>query len=86
LDVMQKRSGEVVAGNYMVRYFFGAFGTAVCLPAIEKIGVGWFSTISAIFLVVATIAVYVTTLYGRGWRENIDARREARGVEMEVKR
>jgi MFS family permease len=83
LDVMQGRSGEVVAGNYMVRYFFGAFGTAVVLPAIEKVGVGWFSTISALFLVVSTIAVHITTLYGRGWRENIDAKREARKADLE---
>jgi hypothetical protein len=60
----------------MVRYIVGAFGTAVCLPAIEKIGVGWFSTISALFLVVATITVYINTIYGRGWREKIDANKE----------
>jgi MFS family permease len=77
LDVMQNRSGEVVAGNYMVRYFFGAFGTAVCLPAIEKIGVGWFSTISALFLVVATLAVCVEIKYGKTWRERIDAKKAA---------
>ncbi|TID19995.1 MFS general substrate transporter [Venturia nashicola] len=78
LDVMHGRSSEVVAGNYMVRYFFGAFGTAVVLPAVEKIGVGWFSTISALFLVVSTVAVHVTTLYGKGWREGIDEKRQAR--------
>jgi MFS family permease len=77
LDVMQSRSGEVVAGNYMVRYLFGAFGTAVCLPAIQKIGVGWFSTISALFLVLATLAVCVEVRYGKLWRENIDAKKAA---------
>jgi len=66
----------------MVRYFFGAFGTAVCLPAIEKIGVGWFSTISALFLVVATIAVYMTTIFGRSWRDSIDAKKELRQTEQ----
>jgi len=78
LDVMQKRSGEVVAGNYMVRYLFGAVGTAVVLPAIDGIGVGWFSTISALFLVVSTIAVYFTTLYGRQWRERVDEKKRAK--------
>ncbi|KAF2837128.1 MFS general substrate transporter [Patellaria atrata CBS 101060] len=78
LDVMQHRSAEVVAGNYMVRYFFGALGTAVCLPAIESIGVGWFSTISAIFLVVGTVGVYITTIYGRSWRDKVDARKKTR--------
>lgn len=74
---MQSRSGEVVAGNYMVRYLFGAVGTAVCLPAIEKIGVGWFSTISALLLIIATLATCVEVRYGKGWREKMDAKKAA---------
>ncbi|KAL9091314.1 MAG: hypothetical protein Q9165_004948 [Trypethelium subeluteriae] len=78
VDVMQHRSGEVVAGNYMIRYVFAAAGTGICLPAIEKIGVGWFSTISACFLVVSSFAVYATTLRGRKWSDQVDAIKEAR--------
>lgn len=62
----------------MVRYLFAALGTAVCLPAIEKIGVGWFSTISAIFLVVVTLAVCVEIRYGKSWRDKIDRRHLAK--------
>jgi hypothetical protein len=72
------------AGNYAVRYFFGAFGTAVVLPAIEHIGVGWFSTISTIFLIIATILVYITTIFGRGWRERMDAKKEARQAHVQT--
>ncbi|CAK5263960.1 unnamed protein product [Mycena citricolor] len=72
IDVMQNRSAEVVAGNYMTRYVFAAAGSAVVLPAVEKIGVGWFSTISAVFLVVTTVAVYFTAVYGESWRNRID--------------
>lgn len=71
LDVMQKRSAEVVAGNYAIRYLFAALGTAVCLPAIEQIGVGWFSTISAAFLVAATAATWAVTVWGKAWREDL---------------
>lgn len=99
LDVMQKRSSEVVgkispplplpllsytleltliAGNYMVRYLFAAAGSAVCLPAVRKIGIGWFSTISAVFLVVAALSVYATTIYGKKWREDIDTKKDAK--------
>ena len=70
LDVMQKRSSEVMAGNYVIRYTFAAAGTAASLPVIEKIGVGWFSTISAIFLFASAVAVWATARYGAGWREN----------------
>ena len=69
LDVMQKRSSEVMAGNYVVRYIFAAAGTAACLPVIDRIGVGWFSTISALFVFVAAVATWTTATYGSGWRE-----------------
>lgn len=77
LDVMQAKglSAEVVAGNYMIRYVFAAAGSAVCLPAIEKIGVGWFSTISSAFLVAGAAATYATTIWGEGWRKAVDKRK-----------
>ncbi|KAF2003001.1 MFS general substrate transporter [Amniculicola lignicola CBS 123094] len=78
LDVMQERSSEVIAGNYMIRYLFAALGSAVCLPAIRKIGVGWFSTISAIFLVVSTGLAYITALHGREWRVAINEKKAAK--------
>ncbi|UQC83831.1 uncharacterized protein CLUP02_09327 [Colletotrichum lupini] len=67
LDVIQGRSAEVIAGNFMVRYLFGAAGSAVVLPAIKVIGVGWFSTISAGFLVVGALSVWAVALWGRRW-------------------
>jgi hypothetical protein len=63
-----------------LRYFFGALASAVVLPAIDHIGVGWFSTISAGFLVVSTILVYITILFGRTWRDKIDARKTKNDV------
>ena len=69
LDVMQKRSAEVMAGNYIIRYTFAAAGTAVVLPVIDRIGVGWFSTISALFVAVSTLGTWATAKYGASWRE-----------------
>lgn len=69
LDVMQERSSEVMAGNYVIRYTFAAAGTASCLPIIERIGVGWFSTISALFVMVSAGATWATATYGASWRE-----------------
>ncbi|KAI7675446.1 MFS general substrate transporter [Hortaea werneckii] len=76
VDVMQKQSGEVVAGNYFIRYFFAAAGSAACTPVIDAIGVGWFSTISAAFLVVSAIGVWFTAEHGGKWREAIVERKE----------
>jgi hypothetical protein len=45
------------------------------LPAVDKIGVGWFSTISAGFLLVGTAAVWVTASYGAKWRGDMDKKK-----------
>ncbi|KAF7323431.1 Major facilitator superfamily transporter protein [Mycena chlorophos] len=77
LDVMQNRSAEIIAGNYMVRYVFAAAASAVVLPAVDAIGVGWFSTISAVFLVISAGAVYATAVLGRRWRDWVDGKPRA---------
>lgn len=75
LDVMQGHGSDVIAGNYFVRYLFACLGTAVVLPAVESIGVGWFSTISALFLIISALGTWATVVWGRGWREKVDGRR-----------
>jgi hypothetical protein len=67
-----------LAGNYFMRYMFAAAGSAACLPAVRAIGVGWFSTISAFFLVAGAAATYVTALYGKKWRVAIEDKKAAR--------
>lgn len=57
---------------------FAAAGSAACLPAVRAIGVGWFSTISALFLVAGAAATYVTAVYGKSWRVAIDAKKAAK--------
>lgn len=78
LDVMQGRGSDVIAGSYFVRYLFAGLGTAVVLPAIESVGVGWFSTISAFFLILGAGATAATVVWGKGWRGKIDEKRRAR--------
>ena len=48
------------------------------LPATEKIGVGWFSTISAAFLVVCSLATAAAVRWGEGWRGRIDRKRRVK--------
>ncbi|KAK4251773.1 major facilitator superfamily domain-containing protein [Corynascus novoguineensis] len=78
LDVMQGRGAEVIAGNYFVRYLFACAATACVLPAIQGIGVGWFSTVSALFLVGSTAVVQATIWWGKSWRDRVDRRRKAK--------
>ncbi|KAI2716666.1 hypothetical protein CBS147354_6934 [Penicillium roqueforti] len=86
LDVMQSsgRSAEVVAGSYLSRYVFGALGSGLVLPAIESMGVGWFSTISALFLIVSGVGVWLTTVFGDQWRDKVE-KRDQRKVEESTK-
>jgi hypothetical protein len=41
------------------------------------IGVGWFSTISALFLVAGAAATHLTAVYGKDWRVAIDEKKAA---------
>jgi hypothetical protein len=80
-----------LGGNYIIRYFFAALGSAVCLPTIEKIGVGWFSTISALFVVVSTSGIYINILFGKKMRNAVDVKknlkeeRASRSIELRKK-
>lgn len=76
LDVMPGRGAEVTAANYFVRYLAGCVGTAVVLPAIDGIGVGWFETLSTALMVLSTLGVMATIRWGKGWRESIDAKKK----------
>ncbi|CAG8973701.1 hypothetical protein HYALB_00006972 [Hymenoscyphus albidus] len=64
LDVIQERAAEVIAGNYLIRFLFAAIGSAVVLPAVEEIGVGWFSCISAGCLVLSTLGTAGVVRWG----------------------
>ncbi|KAL7950383.1 MFS general substrate transporter [Trichoderma barbatum] len=76
LDVMPGRGAEVTAANYFVRYLAGCVATAVVLPAVEGIGVGWFETISTGLVILSTIGVLATIRWGKDWRESIDAKKK----------
>ncbi|KAL2824390.1 major facilitator superfamily domain-containing protein [Aspergillus cavernicola] len=65
LDVMPDRSAELIAGNFFIRYVFGAVASAVAIPAAESIGVGWFSTISAVLLAVGGVAIFGAARWGQ---------------------
>ncbi|KAF4455666.1 hypothetical protein F53441_2066 [Fusarium austroafricanum] len=76
LDVMPGQGAEVAATNFFARYLVGCVASAVVLPAVEVIGIGWFSTISAAFLIVSALATMAAIRWGKGWRERIQSRLE----------
>ena len=84
LDVMPGRGAEVTAANFFVRYLAGCLGTAVVLPTIDAIGVGWFSTISVVLMVVSTAGTMAAVRWGPKWREDIDARKKEERKQKEM--
>jgi len=84
LDVMQNDGAEVISGSYMIRYLFAAIGSATVLPAVERIGVGWFSTISAAFLVLSSLATLAAILWGQSWRDRVEKKQRSKGKILET--
>lgn len=56
----------MAAGNLFVRYGIAAVGTAVCIPMINTIGVGWMNSISALFIALSTIGMASVVYLGVG--------------------
>lgn len=86
LDVMPGHGAEVAAANFFVRYFAGCVGTAVVLPAVQHIGVGWFSTLTAAFIIVSALGIMAAVRWGEGWREKMDDKLEWRKEEIRKQR
>ncbi|KAF5717356.1 dityrosine transporter [Fusarium mundagurra] len=74
LDVMPGHGAEVAATNFFARYLVGCIASAVVLPAVEAVGIGWFSTISAAYLIGSALATMAAIRWGQGWRERTQAR------------
>ncbi|KAF4431196.1 Itaconate transport protein [Colletotrichum fructicola] len=67
--IQQSQSGGSSAGHYLMRYLIAGLSTAVCLPLIETIGVGWSSTLSGGIQFVCAGLVYLTIRLGETWRK-----------------
>ncbi|KAF7547025.1 hypothetical protein G7046_g9136 [Stylonectria norvegica] len=86
LDVMPGHGPEVAAANFFMRYLSGCVGTAVVLPAIESIGVGWFSTITTAYILITTVGVMAAIRWGESWRKDLDGKLEWRQVQIRQQR
>lgn len=72
LDALPGRGAEVAASNFFLRYMAGCLATAVVLPIIQAIGVGWFSTISSLLMVLATAGVMWAVRRGDEWTKLVN--------------
>ncbi|KAE8354636.1 major facilitator superfamily domain-containing protein [Aspergillus coremiiformis] len=61
--IPDKRS-EVIAGKYIIQYIFSAGSSALVVPVINGIGVGWTFTICVIFSIIGGLLTMVTSRWG----------------------
>lgn len=78
LDVMAGQGAEVAAGNYFLRYLAGCLAIAVVLPAIEAMGVGWFSTLSTVLMLLSTVGIVASIKHGQEWQKKVKAGEKAK--------
>lgn len=84
IDVMPGQGAEVAATHFFMRYLIGCVASAVVLPAVEGVGIGWFSTISAAYLVASALATMAAIRWGKGWRESMQAKLQGQREEKEA--
>jgi predicted MFS family arabinose efflux permease len=76
LDVKQERAAEVIGGNFMIKFWAAAVGSAVALPMTDAVGVGWYSTLSAGLLFIGGLAAAATAYWGQSWRDKVDEKKK----------
>ncbi|OJA15431.1 hypothetical protein AZE42_10059 [Rhizopogon vesiculosus] len=72
VDVMHSRSAEITAAYTAVRSLVPSVGTALVIPSIARIGVGWTFNIAAILALVGQGMLFLTIRYGDRMRAIVD--------------
>ncbi|KAL3435621.1 major facilitator superfamily domain-containing protein [Aspergillus tetrazonus] len=63
-EALPSHRAEVIAGKYIIQYLFSAGASALVVPLIDKIGVGWTFTISAFFTLTGAVLVLIIARWG----------------------
>ncbi|KAL6233683.1 major facilitator superfamily domain-containing protein [Aspergillus navahoensis] len=64
LEALPSHRAEAVAGKYIIQYLFSAGASALVVPLIDRIGVGWTFTISAFLTLTGAVLVLIITRWG----------------------
>ncbi|KAK7419882.1 hypothetical protein QQX98_003069 [Neonectria punicea] len=85
IDVMPGQGAEVAATNFFMRYLMGCVASAVVLPAVQTIGIGWFTTVTAAYMMASALGTMAAIRWGKGWRESTTAKLDAREQEKRTR-
>lgn len=76
VDLYRKTPATATAATNLVRCLLGAGATAITIPMIDTMGVGWAYTFSALVWAAFSPGLWVLILYGPRWRKERKEREE----------
>ena len=88
VDIHPGNAASVTAANNLFRCLLGAGSTAVVVPMIDKMGVGWAYTFASLVWIALSPTLWLLMKYGPGWRkekkEKEDRKKKAKDEEAET--
>ncbi|KAL4806407.1 major facilitator superfamily domain-containing protein [Aspergillus unguis] len=63
-EALPAHRAEVISGKYIIQYIFSAGASALVVPIINRIGVGWTFTISACMTLLGAVLVTIIARWG----------------------
>lgn len=70
VDINPGNAAAATAANNLFRCLLGAGSTAVVVPMINKMGVGWAYTFASLVWIALSPSLWLLMKYGPGWRKN----------------
>ena len=70
IDINPGNAASATAANNLFRCLLGAGSTAVVVPMIERMGVGWAYTFASLVWIALSPCLWLLMKYGPGWRKD----------------
>ena len=70
VDINPGNAASATAANNLFRCLLGAGSTAVVVPMIDKMGVGWAYTFASLVWIALSPSLWLLMRYGPGWRKD----------------
>ena len=77
-DINPENAAAATAANNLFRCLLGAGSTAVLVPMIDRMGVGWAYTFASLVWIAFSPTLWLLMKYGPGWRKEKKEREERR--------
>ena len=82
VDINPGNAASATAANNLFRCLLGAGSTAVVVPMIDKMGVGWAYTFASLVWIALSPSLWLLMKYGPGWRKD---KKERENVKRKAK-